>query len=79
MAGHSGRETGAAARRQAAGRCPHCGDESGACHALRCLRCGESVCSRQAMPVSARSPFYPHKHRALGRWCGPLQPLLLGQ
>ena len=66
-----------AARRQEAGRCQHCGDDSGVCHSLRCLRCGGTVCSRRAAPVSPLSPFYPYKHRALGRWCGPLRPLLL--
>lgn len=64
-------------RQQSSGGCPHCGDAAGVCVSMRCLRCEATVCSRQATPVSPRSPFYPYKHRALRRWCGPLQPLLL--
>jgi hypothetical protein len=57
--------------------CPHCGDDSGTCHAMRCLKCEALLCSRCVTPVLATHPYYPYKHRVRGHWCGPVQPMLL--
>ena len=66
------------ARQQPApAKCPHCGDETGTCTTLRCLRCERLLCSRQVTPVLPANPFYPYKHRAGAHDCGPAQPVLL--
>ncbi len=57
--------------------CPHCGDETGTCTSLRCLKCEQLLCSRMVTPVLPTSPYYPFKHRVRGHTCGPVQPLLL--
>ena len=67
----------AARQRRSGVECPHCGDDSGVCISMRCLRCERPLCSRQVTPVLAASPYYPHKHRVNGHDCGPVQPILL--
>jgi hypothetical protein len=57
--------------------CPHCGDQTGTCIALRCLKCEQLLCSRMVTPVLPTSPYYPYKHRVHDHTCGPVQPLLL--
>ena len=66
-----------AQREALGGACPHCGDESGTCLTLRCLRCDRLLCSRQVTPVLPTNPRYPYKHRERGHACGPVQPVLL--
>ena len=74
-----GKQVDMTARQQPApvGECPHCGDETGTCITLRCLKCDRLLCSRQVTPVLPASPYYPYKHRASGHDCGPVQPALL--
>ena len=68
-----------AAKQQKApkGKCQHCGDESGTCTTFRCVVCSALLCSRAVTPVLASSPYYPYKHRVNGRYCGPVEQLLL--
>ncbi len=64
-------------RQQPDDECPHWGVDSGACHAMRCLKCETMLCSRMVTPVLATHPYFPYKHRVHGHWCGPVQPMLL--
>ncbi len=66
-----------AGQQQSEGECPHCGNDSGDCLSMHCLKCKALLCSRMVTPVLATHPYYPYKHRVHGHSCGPVQPMLL--
>ena len=45
-----------ARQQQSEGECPHCGNDSGDCLSMRCLKCEALLCSRMVTPVLATHP-----------------------